>query len=242
MNERHSFPGETLEQAGLNRQHVFDLADLPGEITQPLGEIGQFRQLILLGHGGRKLWDCVQASGISGTDPIDNYVTRTVTRFFSETCPSNIYRMAYPGNTPIGLQQLGKLAGWHQPSPFMVGIDQKWGTWFAYRAVILADTDFLPFEAVHRTPTETPLANSRPCASCADQACITACPASALSGPSFALDKCITYRRLPDSACRNTCLARTSCPVGNEHRYSDAQLHHTYSISLCMIEQYVAVT
>jgi hypothetical protein len=233
MNEPLTFPGEALNQAGLNRQHVFNLSDLPTTLTEPLGEIGKFTQLILLGHGGRKLWDCVQASGTTGADPIDDYVRQTVARFFIETFPTTAYQMVYPGNTPLGLQQLGKLAGWHNTSPFMVGIDSEWGSWFAYRAVILADSAFLPFSPVHR---------STPCPDCVARPCITACPASALSGPSFALDKCIAYRRLPDSACRSTCLARTTCPVGSEHHYSDAQLHHTYSISLRMIEQYYPAT
>jgi hypothetical protein len=233
MSERVGFPGEALNQAGLNRQHIFNLNDLPAEVTDKLGDISPFRQLILLGHGGRKLWECVQASRITGEHPIDDYVIQTVTRFFTETCPTNAYRIVYPGDTPIGLQQLGKLAGWHHPSPFMVGIDGEWGSWFAYRAAILADTGFLPFQAVHR---------SSPCPDCTTRPCLTACPASALSGPSFALDKCIAYRRLPDSACRSTCLARTACPVGSEHRYSDAQLHHTYSLSLRMIEQYYPAT
>lgn len=241
VSEHHAFPGATLNEAGLNRQHIFDLSELPATITEKLGEPGQFRQLILLGHGGRKLWDCMQASGITSEHPIDDYVTQTVSQFFALNYPATRYRIAYPGDTPVGLQQLGVLAGWHHPSPFMVGIDSEWGSWFAYRAVILADTDFLPFSAVHRAPTEAPLRENHPCLSCNNKPCVTACPASALSGTQFALDKCIAYRRQPDSACRTTCLARTSCPVGSQHRYSDAQLAHTYSRSLRMIEEYYPV-
>ena len=229
MSNPTAFPTARLDQAGLNRQHVFDLPSLPAEVTAKLGDTNGFSQLILLGHAGKRLWECVQAAGMVGKDPIDHYVRQTVARFFAEDFPATRYQMVYPGNTPVGLQQLGKLAGWHNTSPFMVGIDSEWGSWFAYRAVILADSTFLPFSTVHR---------STPCPSCLARPCVTACPASALSGPNFALDKCIAYRRQPDSACRNTCVARTTCPVGSEHRYCDAQLHHTYSISLRMIEQY----
>jgi len=31
--------------------------------------------------------------------------------------------------------------------------------------------------------------------------------------------------------------ARSACPVGSEHRYSEAQLRHTYGISLRMIRR-----
>lgn len=229
MSNPTAFPTALLDQAGLNRQHVFDLTSLPAEVTAKLGDTEGFSQLILLGHAGKRLWECAQTAGMVGEDPIDHYVRQTVARFFAEDFPTTRYQMVYPGNTPVGLQQLGKLAGWHNTSPFMVGIDSEWGSWFAYRAVILADSAFLPFSAVHR---------STPCPDCVARPCVTACPASALSGPSFALDKCIAYRRQPDSACRTTCVARTTCPVGSEHRYCDAQLHHTYSISLRMIEQY----
>lgn len=223
------FPAEFLNQAGLNRQHVFALRDLPAAVTKTLGATDGFRQLILLGHGGRKLWECVKASGIGGEHPIDDYCVQTVARWFAGELPGRSYRILYPGEPPVGLQQLGKLAGWHQPSPFMVGIDGEWGSWFAYRAAILADTDFCPFLAVDR---------SSPCVRCASQPCIAACPADALQNNEFALDKCVAYRTADDSPCQHTCLARIACPVGSEHRYGDEQLRHSYSISLRMLKQF----
>lgn len=229
MSERPLFPGPLFDQAGLNRQHVFDLDALPAAIRTKLGDTANCRQLILLGHAGRQLWQCVQAAGMAGEHPIDDYVIATVARVFATQLAGHRYRIVYPGDAPIGLQQLGTLAGWHQPSPFMVGIDAEWGSWFAYRAVVLADTDFLPFLPVDR---------SNPCLTCREQPCLTACPAAALSGTAFALDKCIAYRQEAQSACQFTCLARSACPVGREHRYSEAQLRHTYGISLRMIRRH----
>ena len=43
-----------------------------------------------------------------------------------------------PGPLRTGLQQLGALVGWHQASRLMIGIDPEWGTWFAYRALVVA--------------------------------------------------------------------------------------------------------
>lgn len=226
MSKARSFPSALFNQAGLNRQHVFNLDSLPDQVRSTLGETANFRQLILLGHGGKQLWACVQAAGITGEHPIDDYVIRTVAQVFAGYLADNSYRIVYPGNAPVGLQQLGSLAGWHHPSPFMVGIDGEWGSWFAYRAAILADTDFLPFLPVDR---------SHPCPACSGRPCIPACPAAAMSDGGFALDKCIAYRRQEGSACQFTCLARSACPVGSEHRYSEAQLRHSYAISLRMI-------
>jgi hypothetical protein len=170
MNEHPAFPADFLNQSGINRQHVFNLDALPTAVVATLGNTDGYRQLILLGHGGRHLWECVKASGIGGEHPIDDYCRQMVSRWFAGYLPGRRYRMLYPGEQPLGLQQLGKLAGWHQPSPFMVGIDTEWGSWFAYRAVVLVDTD-LPV-----TPRRD---TTSPCDRCVDKPCVSACPAGA---------------------------------------------------------------
>ncbi len=221
-----NFPTQALADAGLNRQHVFNLADLPAAILAPLGDLNDFRQLILLGHGGRHLWQCVQASGITSEHPIDDYTVSTVNHLFGPILPAGSYRIVYPWDVPIGLQSLGKLAGWHHPTPFMVGIDSEFGSWSAYRAAIIAASDFCPSEAVDR---------GNPCAACLDKPCISACPAEALAGGQFSLEKCSVYRLQPDSPCAHGCLARQACSVGAEHRYETAQIAHSYSRSLGML-------
>lgn len=223
MPEFQCFPAAHLDRCGLNRQHVFNLAELPPEVSATLGETAPYRQLILLGHGGKNLWECIKAARIAGADPIDEFSVHSIEQCFAEHLPANRYRIIFPGEQPIGLQQLGKLAGWHQAAPFMVGIDPEWGTWYAYRAVVLADTDFCPSPAVNR---------NSPCTSCQARPCITACPAQAMADGGFSLARCADYRTQPDSACAFTCLARLACPVGSEHRYDADQLRHSYSISL----------
>lgn len=229
MSEPVPFPADFLDSAGLNRQHVFNLAGLPDNIRATLGDTAGYRQLILIGHGGRRLWECVQAGGIGGEHPIDDYCVRTVSRWFAETMPGIRFAILYPGEAPVGLQALGKLAGWHQASPFMLGIDGEWGTWYAYRAVVLADSRFLPFSGADR---------SFPCTNCADQPCITACPGDAMAGGRFSLTRCADYRLRAGSACAYGCLARSACPVGAEHRYADDQMRHVYGQSLAMLRQY----
>lgn len=240
-----ALPAAVLNEAGLNRQAVFALADLPAEIRASLEAIAPlagYRQLILIGHGGRRLWECVKASGIRSADPIDDFTVRTIAQCFAAHLPDNRYQLLYPSRHPIGLQQLGALAGWHHASPFMVGIDAEWGSWSAYRAVVLADTRFPVLAPVAPGASScfrgrSTLASGHPCASCRTQACITACPAGALGDGPFKLDRCVAYRKQPDSLCRTTCQARLACPVGTEHRYTDEQISHSYGISLRMIEE-----
>ena len=223
------FPADALARCGLNRQHVFDLADLPPAVIATLGDTAPWRQLVLIGHGGKALWDYVKAAGIAGEHPIDDFTVRSIERCFAEHLPANRYRIVYPGDAPVGLQQLGALAGWHHAAPFMVGIDPDWGSWYAYRAVVLADTGFCPFPAVDR---------SNPCSRCVNRPCIAACPAQAMAGGGFSLARCAAYRLQPGSACAFTCQARLACPVGSAHRYDADQLRHTYSISLRTLRAY----
>jgi hypothetical protein len=230
MSEFQPFPGAALDRYGLNRHAVFDLADLPDDIVGSIaGGTKGYRQLILIGHGGRALWEAVRKSGVGGADPIDDFTLRTIRQWMSECQPDSRYAILYPGPQPIALQRLGALAGWHHAAPFMVGIDGEWGTWYAYRAVMLADTHFAPSPAVDR---------SSPCVACQDKPCVAACPSSAMAGGVFSLQKCVAWRKQDGSTCALTCLARVACPVGSDHRYCTEQLAHSYSISLQTIREH----
>jgi len=223
----------TLNDAGLNLQAILDLDDLPPDIVAELRRCydpaHRYRQLILIGHAGKTLWDAVKASGLVSENPIDDFSVQIVEQWFSAHSAGKCGEIIYPGNIAVGLQRLGKIAGWHHASPLMIGILEEWGTWYAYRVVMLADTDLAP---------TSPMQGKRPCDSCQDKLCIASCPAGALSGGTFALEKCVSYRKEPLSRCSTTCIARVSCPVGRVHRYCDEQIQHTYSISLKAIQQY----
>ena len=225
MSERPLLPAAQLDAAGLNRQHVFDLAALPADVVASCGDLGGFGQLILLGHGGRRLWERVQAAGNGGEHPIDDYVADVVRRWCADALPGRRTRLLYPGPAPVPLQRLGMLAGWHHPAPFMIGVDAGWGPWWAYRAALLADSDFCPSAPVDR---------ASPCAGCPTHPCVGACPAGAMDDGRFALATCLAFRRGAASPCALTCLAREACPVGAEHRYDAAQLRHSYGQSLIL--------
>lgn len=230
-----------LDDAGLNRQHVFNLSQLPADLLAPLGLQPHERQLILFGHAGRRLWQQVQAGGAPGAHPvdphpIDAHSMRSVQHWLGQALPAARQRMVYPQGLPpgqhIGLQRLGALAGWHHAAPFMVGIDSHWGSWFAYRVVLLTDTD-LP-----ATPVQD---LGHPCPTCSSQACIRACPAQALDAGHMDLAACQQQRLAEGSACAQACLARQACPVGAEHRYDDSQIRHGAAGSLAVIRRHVAL-
>lgn len=169
------------------------------------------------------MWEAVGESGIGGEHPIDEFSRRTAAQWFAAQFPDKHCEIVYPGSFPVGLQALGKQAGWHHASPFMVGINEAWGTWYAYRVLLLADTDL---------PPSAPMTGESPCLSCRDKACVASCPAAALGDAGFSLAKCSSYRRAAGSRCATGCVARIRCPVASGHRYDDAQIRHSYSKSL----------
>lgn len=228
-----------LDDAGLNRQHVFDLAGLPADLLAPLAPSAQDTQLILFGHAGRRLWERVQVElagrTVSAEHPIDEYSVRTVERWVRQALPGAHVRFVYPFGLPVGqhvgLQHLGSLAGWHHPSPFMVGVDATWGSWFAYRAALLTDSSL---------PPSAPEDLGNPCLSCAHKPCISACPGKALDSGTMEMQACHRQRLADDSPCALGCVARQACPVGAEHRYDLSQIQHSGRGSLAAIRRYLA--
>lgn len=240
MHPYQTLASAVLNEAGLNCHAVWDIAALPPEIQASLQahcpQAANYRQLILIGHGGTRFWQALQASGAElqrneTEHPVDAFTISKVQEFLNAECAGAAYQIVYPGDAMIGLQALGKLAGWHHPSPFMVGINPSFGSWFAYRALVLANTDFPATPALH---------SESPCAGCSAKPCISACPAHALDEGKFDLNKCITYRSQADSACKNTCVARVSCPVASEHRYSREQIQYHYGRSMQAIRAFSA--
>lgn len=225
-----------LQAQGLNLCAVFSLASLPQEVQESLATTDEerrpFRQLILIGHQGVEFWAALQRRGLHGAHPVDQFVTEQVAAWMSGPLQGPRWRQVFPGTHPVGLQRLGALAGWHHASPFGVGVDAEWGSWFAYRAVLLADTGFAP------TPRrEVP----SPCGRCVDRPCVRACPAAALGSdrtPSQRLLACVDFRKQAQSPCQDRCLARNACPAGAKHRYSHAQTAYHYLQSMRAIREH----
>lgn len=225
-----------LNDAGLNCHAVFAIASLSEDVKSILfvrcPQAKNYQQLILIGHAGRQFWQSLNervADLHQQAHPIDTFTVSVVEQFLQTEHPLAAYEIVYPGAYTVSLQELGKLVGWHHASPFMVGVNAHYGPWFAYRALVLANTD-LPV-----TPTT---ASESPCSTCEDTPCINACPPRALDDGKFNLEKCVNYRQQADSQCKTTCLARRACPVASEHRYTDEQMQYHYGRSMKMIELY----
>ena len=198
-----------LDAVGLNLRAVFALDQLPDALRDALRNecdaARNYSQLLLIGNGGRAMWQAILREGGRSADPIDDFSVRAVRRWLAAQASGRSYEIVYPGERLVGLQSLGECAGWHFASPFMVGINERWGTWFAYRVAVLADTDFEPTR---------PVPGESPCTACRPRPCVSACPGKAIESDEFNLANCVRYRLRADSACQTTCMARP--PITND--------------------------
>ncbi len=228
-----------LQAVGLSLHAVLDVTALPASVQAGLGlppdELARYPRLVLIGHAGRAFWSALKARGLHGSDPVDTFVQEQVGAWMARQPGEPTWWLVFPGAAPVGLQALGALAGWHHPSPFWVGVQAEWGSWYAYRAVVLVSEPW---------PLTLPQRAESPCLSCAAQPCVSACPAQALSGEPVqhraGLQACVDHRLQAASPCADRCLARQACPVGAEHRYTDEQTAYHYLQSLPALRAWVA--
>ncbi|MBR7801346.1 hypothetical protein [Undibacterium fentianense] len=245
-----SISSELLRNAGLNCHAVFQVSDLPSDVYQTLlaacPSVDQFQHLILIAHAGRRFWQALKEKNkqcVGGLldaqnplhlHPVDTFSIDVVRQYFAQDWPHSAYEIVYPSLHRISLQKLGQLVGWHHTTPFMVGINPEFGSWFAYRALILANTT-LATTPIVRSDTQ---AHHSPCKTCVEKPCLHACPPRAIDSEKMDLQRCLDYRQQDDAACVSTCLARWICPVGFEHRYTEEQMAYHYEGSLKMIRIY----
>ena len=223
-----------LESKGFNLFATLPSDKLPSDLITQL-ELTPFSSreslsLILIGNGGPALWTTIPNTYRNRPDPIDNYSIECATAIADQMLEKHRYSILYPGETFPPLQSLGELAGWHNPSPLGIGINKRWGLWFAYRCLILTDAALPEIRSDF---------GDHPCTTCTQRHCISACPAHALNDR-FALElkRCVTYRLKTGSHCSANCVARLSCPVRVEERYSMPQIAYHYSQSLETLRHY----
>lgn len=225
-----------LCEQGLNMLSVLSSAELPAAFNAAMQqaqiEWRDYPSLILIGHSGNVLWQRMKERGVQEPDPVDTFslfCIKQLINIYMDGCP---HIVLYPGKIPIPLQQLGALAGWHHRSPLGVGVNELYGPWFGYRAALLAKA---------KLPVDVSVPGKSPCDQCVHKPCINNCPAKALSpADSPDVNVCIDYRLHNSSPCELQCLARLACPVGQNYRYNDEQLHYFYRRSLASIKAYLA--
>lgn len=249
-----SFEAKQLSLVGLNLQAVINIKSLSQKIKNQLSshiknplKFNHYTQLILIGHGGKLFWEqlkCWQKTNSQLVkNPIDQFSNQQVQTYFEQQFSNEEFELIFPyshfsvNNRPkqlnentIGLQTLGEMVGWHHSSPFKVGINNQWGSWFAYRAVVLVKSRFIKEDVASNEMS--------PCVSCTAKPCVSACPANALAANEYDFNACIQYRKQDSSQCKDRCIARMACPVSQAHQYSLEQINYHYSLTMNAIKNY----
>ncbi len=188
-------------------------------------------RVVVFGNRGGALWALMSRAERAATHPLDAYSESRVLDAFRAIGSPFDSRLVYPGDCGFSLLALGRACGWGAPSWLGVYIHPDFGTWFAFRAVVV--TRLALAESVFAPAPDA-------CLQCATRDCLAACPVDAPGPPgSFALGACSGYRLGRDSPCARRCLAREACPVGTRYRYPAALVEHVYGRSLDSMRRHV---
>jgi hypothetical protein len=172
----------------------------------------------MVGVVGSKFWPFFKASSfyVDGLKhPLDRW-SRSVGNELAQRW-GGLALFPFDGPPYHPFQQWAARAEPLQSSPLMLRIHPRYGLWHAYRFALALPTlrreDLSPID---------PVSDSDLCLRCSGQPCLHSCPVQAFDGQSYALQTCATHLHTPQGqlCMQSGCLARLSCPVGSDYRYS----------------------
>ncbi len=173
--------------------------------------------LILAGNAGPAMWRvCAKAPEFAdaSSDALDRWSTRVLSALADQLGAMALFPFGGPPYLPF--VPWAKRAGPLAESPLGILIHPDYGLWHAYRgALAFAERIDLP-------PRD---GRVRPCDTCVDKPCLTACPAGAFSGAGYDVPACVKHISRPDGAdCMDLgCRARRACPVGRSYAHETVQ-------------------
>ncbi len=173
--------------------------------------------LILLGNVGNGLWQSFGASPEFNDrlpDPLNRWSQRIIGLLAADLGAA--VHLPFGGPPHLPFVAWAKRAEPVVESPLGMLIHHDYGLWHAYRgALAFAETIDLP-------PRET---RARPCDTCADKPCLTACPVNAFTTTGYNVAACVGHiATAAGGDCMELgCRARRACPIGREYRYNNDQ-------------------
>lgn len=189
-------------QAALDPHHL----EVLGGFTVAEGEAGfpaETRTLLMIGPKEPGFWPHLQAQPEwGGPDPVDRWSRRVIGRVACDLGAKALFPFGGPPYQPFYSWALRTGRVWDSPVKLLVHATQ--GLMVSFRgALALKQVQPLPAPAV------------QPCATCA-KPCLTACPATALTGAGYDVARCHAHLDQPKGAdCLNGgCLVRSTCPAG----------------------------
>lgn len=181
------------------------------------------RSAIVVGSGGRAMWDAIAAAPEAGIRHRINTFTQRVIQ--EATTPLRddaraavcLWPNAIRQDAFIPLMRLAIAAGIGVPSKLALLINPTYGLWIGLRAVVLTERELDPTPPLAETAWD-------PCRAC-HAPCAGVCHGRVFGAAGYDGQACLATR-VTTRTCRRTCDARLACPVGVEHHYGTAQLAH----------------
>jgi epoxyqueuosine reductase len=200
------------------------------------------KTLVVIGNGGGQFWQGFRAYCNNHPDflqmrehPLDDYTVEvleeTLTPIFTKLGVT--HRYCYPfrfWSEPVSFMHMARAAGLAGPSILGVTIHPAYGPWIALRVAVLVDQE------LHAEPVA---AGFNPCPTCTERACISACPANAISvEKNWDIHACVQHRLRVTTDCVDYCRARFDCVYGREHRYPLDELQYHQRRSFAEMRKY----
>ncbi|MCB2112508.1 MAG: hypothetical protein KDD85_03060 [Parvularculaceae bacterium] len=200
------------EKAGLAFRGAFHpgAGDLPPGVTA--------KTIMMLGFVGGEQWRVFAASPEyrdGRAHPLDRWSHRVISKLAMDLGAHALFPFTAPFMPFVRWAQKAEPVA---PSETGMLIHPDFGLWHAWRgALAFAEKFDIP-------PRDD---RSRPCDTCTDKPCLSACPVNAMKGGGvYEAPTCAAHLRSDDGAdCMSGgCLARRACPVGaGTRRYSPEQ-------------------
>ena len=99
-----------LAEGGLNLCAVLDCGELGTAVSNFLLSnnipLDDYSRLVLIGHGGKKLWSQLQSAGMDTVDPVDSYSLDRTQQFIDRYLDGAPSLIVFPSETymvPLGL-------------------------------------------------------------------------------------------------------------------------------------------
>jgi hypothetical protein len=178
--------------------------------------------LVLLGPSEPGFWNAFTGSPEwkdSAPDPIDRWSTRIITSLARQSGGAELFPFGGAPYQPFFRWALASGHAWQSPVSLLVHAQA--GLMVSYRGALAFS------ERLELPPT--PL---KPCDSCTDQPCLTACPSGALTSAGYDVPKCHAFLDSIEGHAhlKSGCNVRRACPLSQSYGRVEEQSAYHMSI------------
>ena len=171
-------------------------------------ELPDVQTLVMLGPREPGFWAMFRGTAEfrdGAADPMDRWSTRVIGTLATELGATPYFPFGGPPFQPFIRWATETGRSW--PSPIGLLVHDTAGLMISYRGA-------LGFAERLDIPPQP----ERPCVTCVDQPCLTACPIGALGADGYDVDACKSHLRSDaGTECMQGCLVRRACPISKDY-------------------------